>query len=194
MTLKINPARPTEIEYPDSDGLPMADNTLQFQWIVTLKEGLEATFRNEPQVFVAGDLFWYPVQGNPKIRTAPDTMVAFGRPKGYRGSYKQWEEEGIPPQVVFEILSPGNHAGRPRFGNYQFYEQYGVEEFYLYDPERGGALEGWLRGTPRAAWTRNRRNERLHQPSIGHPIRTRRRTRHIHEDLRSGRQALFDLC
>ncbi len=35
-------------------------------------------------------------------------MVAFGRPKGERGSYQQWKENNIPPQVVFEILSPGN--------------------------------------------------------------------------------------
>ena len=37
-------------------------------------------------------------------------MVVFGRPKGRRGSYRQWEEDNIPPQVVFEILSPGNNA------------------------------------------------------------------------------------
>ena len=87
---------------------------------------------------MAGDLLWYPVQGKPKIRTAPDAMVAFGRPKGYRGSYKQWEEEGIAPQVVFEVLSPGN---RPKdlVRKFRFYEQYGVEEFYLYDPEKRNA-------------------------------------------------------
>ena len=56
----------------------------------------------------AGDLFWYPVKGSNRIKLAPDTMVVFGRPKGQRGSYRQWEEDNIPPQVVFEILSPGN--------------------------------------------------------------------------------------
>ena len=30
------PERPT-IDYPDSDGLPMADNMLQYEWIVTIK-------------------------------------------------------------------------------------------------------------------------------------------------------------
>jgi Uma2 family endonuclease len=144
MSTAITPARRSEIEYPDNDGQPMSDNTLQFQWIVTVKEGLEAVFRNNPEVFVAGDLLWYPVQGKPKIRTAPDAMVAFGRPKGYRGSYKQWEEGGIAPQVVFEVLSPGN---RPKdlVRKFRFYEQYGVEEFYIYDPEKG-TLDGWRRG------------------------------------------------
>jgi Uma2 family endonuclease len=144
MSISITPALSPEIDYPDSDGQPMADNTLQFKWIVTIKEGLEALYRNEPDVFVAGDLLWYPVQERPKCRRAPDTMVVFGRPKGYRGSYKQWEEGGIAPQVVFEILSPGNKpADTTR--KFEFYEQYGVEEYYLYDPE-SGELAGWLRG------------------------------------------------
>jgi Uma2 family endonuclease len=136
------PPRP-EIVYPDSDGQPMAENTLQFEWIVTIKGGLEATFRNRPDVFVAGDLFWYPVEGNPEIRTAPNVMVVLGRPPGYRGSYKQWEEENIAPQVVFEIPSPSSRI-KEMVRKLTFYKKYGVEEFYLYDPE-SGELGGWRR-------------------------------------------------
>jgi Uma2 family endonuclease len=131
------------IEYPDDDGQPMSDNTLQFRWIVFLKEGLETLFRHVTSVFVAGDLLWYPEEGKPKIRQAPDVMVAFGRPKGYRGSYKQWEEEGMAPHVVFEVLSHGNRCVE-MFRKFQFYEKYGVEEYYLYDPDEGHLL-GWLR-------------------------------------------------
>jgi Uma2 family endonuclease len=131
------------IEYPDDNGEPMADNTLQFKWIVTIKEGLEAVFLHEPQVFVAGDLLWYPVKGDNKIRRAPDALVAFGRPKGYRGSYKQWEEGNQPPQVVFEVLSPGN-GPVAMAEKFEFYQRYGVEEYYIYDPEEG-PLEGWRR-------------------------------------------------
>lgn len=138
----ITPPR-QEIEYPDSDGRPMADNTLQFEWIVTIKENLGALFGNDPNVFVAGDLLWYPVEGQPTIRTAPDALVAFGRPKGYRGSYQQWREANVAPQVVFEILSPGNRFPE-MLRKFQFYERYGVEEYYLYDPETGEAT-GWLR-------------------------------------------------
>jgi Uma2 family endonuclease len=136
--------KPYEPKYPDSDGKPMSDNTLQFKWIVTIKEGLEALFRDDPGVFVAGDLLWYPVLGDPKIRTGPDVLVAFGRPKGYRGSYKQWEEAGVAPHVVFEVLSPGNRKAELR-RKFEFYEAYGVEEYYVYDPDRGPLL-GWLRG------------------------------------------------
>ena len=100
-------------------------------------------FAHDPNVFVAGDLLWYPVEGKPKIRTAPDVLVAFGRPKGRRGSYKQWEEGGIAPQVVFEILSPGNRFGE-MLRKFRFYQRYGVDEYYIYDPD-DGSLEGYLR-------------------------------------------------
>ena len=137
----------TEIVYPDCDGEPIAENTLQFRWIVTIHGGLTALFRDRPDVFVAGDLLWYPVEGRNKYRTAPDAMVVFGRPKGERGSYMQWREGNIPPHVVFEVLSPGNRPGEMRRKRL-FYERNGVEEYYIYDPEKV-MLEGYLRAGDR---------------------------------------------
>src|SRR5271157_2398373 len=94
---KVLPAE--ETEYPDSDGLAMSDNTRQFACIVYIKEGHEVVYEDQLDIFVAGDLLWYPVEGHPEIRAAPDTMLAFGRPKGYRGSYMQWREGNVAPQV-----------------------------------------------------------------------------------------------
>lgn len=131
-----------QIVYPDSDGKPMADNTKQFEWIVTIESGFDWFYENDPNVFVAGDLLWYPVEGDNKTRQAPDTIVVFGRPKGHRKSYRQWEEANIPPQVAFEVWSPGNRAGEMKEKR-DFYEHYGVQEYYEYDPDRG-KLFGWL--------------------------------------------------
>ncbi|MBE9115141.1 Uma2 family endonuclease [Lusitaniella coriacea LEGE 07157] len=131
------------ILYPDSDGQPMSDNTKQFRWIVVIKENFELLFAEDADVFVAGDLLWYPVEGNNKLRQAPDAMVVFGRPKGDRGSYKQWEEGNIAPQVVFEVLSPGNRL-KAMAHKLQFYDRYGVEEYYVYDPD-DVELIGWVR-------------------------------------------------
>lgn len=131
------------IIYPDSDGKPMADNTKQFHWIVLFKENLECLFAQNPDVFVAGDLLWYPVEGKPDIRVAADVFVVFKRPKGDRGSYRQWLEDNIAPTVVFEILSPGN-TYKEMVKKQQFYDQYGVEEYYIYDPERND-LTGFQR-------------------------------------------------
>ena len=123
-----------EIIYPDSDGNPMSDNTKQYQWIVKIKENLEILFASNPDVFIAGDLLWYPVEGSVKTCQAPDVMVVFGRPKGDRGSYKQWLENNIAPQVVFEILSPGNRT-KEMAQKMLFYQRYGVEEYYVYVPD-----------------------------------------------------------
>ncbi len=123
-----------DLIYPDSDGKPMADNTQQFRWIVTIKENLEILFVDNPDVFVAGDLLWYPVQGRNTYCQAPDVMVVFGQPKGDRGSYKQWQENDLAPQVVFEILSPNNTA-KELSRKMLFYQRHGVEEYYIYDPD-----------------------------------------------------------
>jgi Uma2 family endonuclease len=144
MSIDTQPVAAQGIVYPDSDGKPMADNTKQFRWIVTIQGGLDAQYKDDQNVFVAGDLLWYPVEGRPTIRAAPDAMVVFGRPKGDRGSYQQWREDGIAPQVVFEVLSPGNTLPE-MLEKLRFYERYGAEEFYIYDPDRG-ALSGWIGG------------------------------------------------
>ncbi len=112
----------------------MADNTQQFSWIVLIKENFESIFADRADVFVAGDLQWYPLEGHPEVRVAPDALVAFGRPKGDRGSYQQWLEGNIAPQVVFEILSPSNPL-KEMINKLQFYDRYSVEEYYVYDPD-----------------------------------------------------------
>lgn len=143
MVQQLPTSQSPEVIYPDSDGQPMADNTKQFRWIVVIKENLELLFANNPDVFVAGDLLWYPIEGDNKTRQAPDAMVVFGRPKEDRGPYKQWEENNISPQVVFEILSPGNRL-KAMAHKFKFYEHYGVEEYYVYDPDAIDLI-GWRR-------------------------------------------------
>jgi hypothetical protein len=48
MSVSIPRLARSEIVYPDSDGKPIADNTLQFRWIVTIKEGLDWVFQDQP--------------------------------------------------------------------------------------------------------------------------------------------------
>jgi Uma2 family endonuclease len=143
MTTAIDVLQRSAIEYPDSDGLPMADNTLQGRCMITIYGGIEAIYLDDPSVFVTFNLLWYPVEGEPTIRIAPDVLVAFGRPKVDRGSYMHWKEGDVPPHVVFDVLAPGNQPGEMR-RKFLFYQQYGVEEYYIYDPD-DGSLEGWRR-------------------------------------------------
>jgi Uma2 family endonuclease len=133
--------KPKPIHYPQTDGLPMAENTVQYHWLTLIKDNLEVLFRDRDDVFVAGDLFWYPVEGQPKVVLAPDVLVALGRPKDDRPSYLQWEEGNMPPQVVIEVQSPGNRWTE-WLRKFKFYERYGVEEYYLFDPD---SLAAYLR-------------------------------------------------
>lgn len=132
--MSLHPPIDQAVHYPSSDGKPLADNTIQLKWIVSLYSNLRWWFRNQ-QVFVAADLLWYPVQGKPAITKAPDVMVAIGRPDGDRPSYKQWEEEEVAPQVVIEVLSGSNHP-LEMIDKQQWYARYGVEEFIIIDPEK----------------------------------------------------------
>ena len=133
-----------KIFYPSSDGEPIAENTVQFDWIALLKWNIEVMFGDRADVFVAADNFIYPVEGDPKIRLAPDVYIAFGRPKGDRPSYRVWEEGRIFPQVIFEVLSPSNRLAEMQ-KKQEFYERYGVEEYYVLQPDGEMALEGWRR-------------------------------------------------
>ncbi len=122
----------------------MADNTLQFDWISILKWNLDYQFANDPSVFVAGDHLIYAEEGNNKYRVAPDVYVAFGRPKGRRGSYKVWEEDGIFPQVVFEVWSPSNRLDAMQ-KKFEFYQLHGVQEYYIIYPETPASVKIWRR-------------------------------------------------
>ncbi len=130
-----------EVVYPDTDGEPMGDNSHQLDLIIALYQGLTDHFVGRGDVAVHSNLIWYPVRGRPDVRRAPDVMVAFGRPPGRRRSYMQWDENGVAPQVVFEIFAPGN---RPKdlLDKFFFYERYGVEEYYFFDPD-APSLTGW---------------------------------------------------
>lgn len=134
MSATVTPPKSAVVHYPDSDGKPMADNTIQFRWIMMLYTHLAAQFRDDANTFVAGDHLIYPVEGESKNRQAPDVYVAFGRPKGDRPSYRVWEEGGIFPQVVFEVWSPSNRYNEMQ-DKFAFYEKYGAEEYYILYPE-----------------------------------------------------------
>ena len=131
------------IEYPYEDDVPSADSTLQFDWLERLFAGLEAQYRDAVDVMVASNNLWYPVEGDPRTSSAPDIMVAFGRPKKVRKSYLQWKEEGIGPQVTMEIRS-GSNSTKNLKKCFEFYQRFGVEEYYLIDPWKD-TLDGWTR-------------------------------------------------
>ena len=135
-----------ELIYPVDNGEPLSNDTEHLNWITFVKNGLEDWFADRQDVFVAADLLWYPIQGRPDISKAPDVMVVLNHPAGPRMSYKQWEENNRPPQVVFEFVSLSNTASE-MLEKLDFYSDLGCEEFFIYDYRRG-KFNAFLRQSP----------------------------------------------
>jgi Uma2 family endonuclease len=96
-------------------------------------------------VYVAADLLFYYLEGEPKEFVVPDVFVVKGVPKGERRVYKLWEE-GRAPDVVFEITSLSTR--REDLGSKKvLYADLGVTEYFVFDPMteslRGFRLRGY---------------------------------------------------
>ncbi|MGH8059479.1 MAG: Uma2 family endonuclease [Candidatus Entotheonellia bacterium] len=122
----------THLFYPESDGKPMGESDVHIDGLIYLREALRDYFRDDPQVYVAGNMFLYYEEGNPSACVAPDVFVVHGVAKAERRTYKLWEE-GQPPTVVLEITSRGTRLedlGTKR----ALYAMLGVREYFVYDP------------------------------------------------------------
>lgn len=134
MSAVLNPKiEAKEIHYPESDGKPMGETDWHIQTIIYLSEALDVFFAKTPNVKVLADIMFYYEEGNPRKVFAPDIAVVKGVGKHPRRTYKLWEE-GVFPQVVFEISSRktwGEDLNKKWF----LYQQFGVKEYYIFDPE-----------------------------------------------------------
>ena len=134
---------PVRIDYPSSDGKPMAESDFQFTPLAYARDSLRLHFRDRTDVYVAGNLLIYYEEGNPKARVAPDVFVVLGVPNRDRSSYFLWEDRKAP-DFVLEITSRSTRRedqGRKR----QLYCRLGVTEYWQYDPT-GDYLDPPLQG------------------------------------------------
>lgn len=123
----------TEIYYPESDGQPMAETDTHRNLMAELIGELEAFYRDDPTVYVSGNLLLYYEKGNSKKSVSPDVFVVKGIPKEERRIYKLWDE-GKAPDVVIE-LSSRRTWGDDLQKKWRLYAQLGVQEYYIFDPE-----------------------------------------------------------
>lgn len=134
---EVRPPRfrpPRYIYYPESDGKPMAETDTHINQLIYLREALNDYFRDDPNVYVAGNLFVYYEEGDPSQVVAPDVFVVKGVPKRDRRIYQVWKEDKAP-DVVFELTSRATRREDmgPKKG---IYEMLGVEEYFIFDPLR----------------------------------------------------------
>ena len=131
------------VEYPASDGQPMAESDIHRDEMIDLITALDDFLRDEPDAYVAGNLFIYYEQGNPRAVIAPDVFVVRGVAKRKRKTYRLWEE-GPAPCFVIEVSSRSTR-NEDLEGKMEKYADLGVEEYVLFDP-LGEYLEPRLRG------------------------------------------------
>lgn len=137
----------TVVDDPGGGGQPLAEAWSHIRATMLLHQALEDFFQNRPDVLVASDLTWYWEEGNPRSAMTPDLMVVpISRPRDERErrSFMSWEEGGAIPAVVFEIVS-GNSWQEDWDEKYHRYQEQGVREYFLFDPE-GEALRPRLQG------------------------------------------------
>jgi Uma2 family endonuclease len=139
------PLKSREVEYPSSDGKPMAETDLHRDEMIYVIEALQEHFRDVPDVYVSGNLLLYYVEGEPRYSISPDALVAKGLAdaKSRRDIYKVWEE-GRSPCFVMEVTSRSTRQEDLRKKK-DLYRQLGVDEYFLFDP-REEYLEPPLQG------------------------------------------------
>jgi Uma2 family endonuclease len=130
-------AIPPEIDYPDSDGKPVAETPIHRDNLLWSVHILRTWFQNEPMVYVSGNMFVYYVRGDNRRHVAPDVFVTRGIPKDrvpVRGRYLVWEE-GKGPDAVIEITSRSTRR-EDLVDKFQLYQNVlKVREYFLFDPE-----------------------------------------------------------
>ena len=133
------------VDYPDSDGKPMAETDkhrdLGFDFIAALK----LYFWKRPDVYISGNNFIYYLEGDRNAKIAPDCYVVFGVPMRQRNSYKAWEEGGYLPDVVFEFTSRSTRREDHVLKGPLYEQVLKVSEYFLFDPT-GDYLKPRLQG------------------------------------------------
>ena len=120
-----------QLEYPESDGLPMGETDTHRRWMIRIDELLSYRLR-EQRVYVGSNLLVYYEPGKPSRFVVPDNFVVFDCEPGERRVFKIWEEERVP-DVVFEITSQST-SQEDLVKKPLIYEAMGVREYFLYDP------------------------------------------------------------
>lgn len=105
-----------------------------------LAAGLMARFREQSDVAVHSRIAWFPDREDTRVRLDPDVMVVMGRAKAGRSSYRAWNEEGVPPTVLIEVVSRRDTAADydDRLGRARVH---GVREVVLIDPFQHGGTQ-----------------------------------------------------
>ena len=122
------------VEYPCSDGQPMAETETHGACMMYVTSALRWWFEKmgRTNVHVGSNSFLYYEQGNPGAVVAPDVYVVVGAPAYLRDTYLLWNEPK-GPDFVLEVTSASTRRTDERRKR-DVYAELGVSEYFLYDP------------------------------------------------------------
>ncbi|MCY4284049.1 MAG: Uma2 family endonuclease [Thiotrichales bacterium] len=123
---------PPAVEYPCSDGQPMAETEFQLIPLIEAISALRMHFADRDDVYVVGNMFLYYEEGNPRAVVAPDLFAVVGAPKHWRHTYKLWEEPKAP-DFILEVTSRSTRTV-DRSRKRKLYASLGVREYWMFDP------------------------------------------------------------
>jgi Uma2 family endonuclease len=126
--------RPREIDYPTTDGKPMAETDLHRDDMVDTIQTLQDSFADRPRVYVSGNLLLYYEEGNRRKHVAPDVLVTIGIDKEPRRDYYLVWKEGKAPDFVGEITSKTTKREDQRTKLAIYRDILQVREYVLFDP------------------------------------------------------------
>ena len=141
-TLQL-PAPPSSLSVPDDDGVfyPDAwdvcpiDTMLQYIPQSYMQWALTNWYDADPMTLVASGMFIYYEQGNTRASVGPDVYVIPGVSRDTpRRSYYMWREGRIPT-FALEVVSLSNYRRDTGYKR-ELYRSWGVDEYWLYDPNR----------------------------------------------------------
>jgi Uma2 family endonuclease len=133
-----------EVYYPESDRKPMAETDLHGKQMLDAIAALTHFFRNQPDVYVSGNLCLYYEKGVKGSYVAPDVLVTKGIGKEERRTYKVWEE-GKPPDVIIEMTSRETRDEDVFFKRNLYEQVLKTTEYFTFDPT-GDYLDPPLQG------------------------------------------------
>lgn len=118
--------------YPASDGKPMAETQVHVKLLAALYELLEYWLKPRG-IYLAGNMFLYYKEGNPKARRTPDLMAVKGvNVERKRRSFMTWVEKAAPCWVL--ELTSKKTAKEDRGAKRRLYRRLGVRECFMFDP------------------------------------------------------------
>ena len=129
--IRYVPEKQEEIEYPETDGKPMAETERHRDGIIRALQMLPRHFVKVPDICISGNMMLYYMEDDKSRFVSPDVFVVFGVERRERRLYRTWEE-GKPPDFVLEFSSKGTFK-RDLNQKKDLYALMGVREYFLYD-------------------------------------------------------------